>query len=122
MSDPRTARARGTAIEHIAARWLAEQGLRLLGRNQHAKGGELDLVMQDGETLVFVEVKHRETTRYGHPLETVTAQKQRRLVHAAHVYLARQQLSCPCRFDVLAVIGTPPALTFEWVKAAFDAF
>lgn len=93
-----------------------------MGRNQHAKGGELDLVMQDGETLVFVEVKHRETTRYGHPLETVTAQKQRRLVHAAHVYLARQQLSCPCRFDVLAVIGTPPALTFEWVKAAFDAF
>ncbi|SHL98281.1 YraN family protein [Vreelandella subglaciescola] len=122
MSDPRTARARGTAIEQIAARWLAERGLRLLGRNQHAKGGELDLVMQDGDTLVFVEVKHRETTRYGHPLETVTAQKQRRLVHAARVYLARQQLSCPCRFDVLAVIGTPPALTFEWVKAAFDAF
>lgn len=122
MSDPRTARARGTAIERIAARWLAERGLRLLGRNQHAKGGELDLVMQDGDTLVFVEVKHRETTRYGHPLETVTAQKQRRLVHAARVYLARQQLSCPCRFDVLAVIGTPPALTFEWVKAAFDAF
>ncbi|MDN6179569.1 MAG: YraN family protein [Halomonas subglaciescola] len=122
MSDPRTARARGTAIEGIAARWLEEQGLTLLGRNQYAKGGELDLVMQDGETRVFVEVKHRETTRYGHPLETVTAQKQRRLVHAARVYLARQELVCPCRFDILAVTGTPPTLTFEWVKAAFDAF
>ncbi len=122
MSNPRTARARGAAIERIAARWLEQQGLTLLGQNQHAKGGELDLVMQDGDTLVFVEVKHRETTRYGHPLETVTAQKQRHLVHAARVYLHRQQLSCPCRFDILAAIGTPPALTFEWVKAAFDAF
>lgn len=122
MSDPRTARARGSAVEGLAAEWLEEQGLTLLGRNHHAKGGELDLVMQDGETLVFVEVKHRQTTRYGHPLETVTAPKQRRLIRAARTYLAREQRTCPCRFDILAAVGTPPALTFEWVQAAFAAF
>ncbi|WNK21419.1 YraN family protein [Halomonas piscis] len=119
---PQTARARGSAIEDLAARWLEQRGLALVGRNQHAKGGELDLIMEDGDTLVFVEVKHRETARYGHPLETVTAQKQRRLIKAARTYLAREPHQGPCRFDILAVLGTPPALTFEWVQAAFDAF
>ncbi|GAA3906971.1 YraN family protein [Halomonas cibimaris] len=121
-NHPSTARARGSAIEQLAAEWLAQRGLTLLGRNQHAKGGELDLVMQDQDTLVFVEVKHRTTTRYGHPLESVTPQKQRRLIKAARSYLARAQHTCPCRFDILAVTGTPPALTFDWVQAAFDAF
>ncbi|NYS59213.1 YraN family protein [Vreelandella salicampi] len=121
-NSAQTARARGTAMEQQAAEWLQLRGLTLLGRNQYAKGGELDLVMQDGDTLVFVEVKHRVTTQYGHPLEAVTAQKQRRLVHAARVYLAKRQLYCPCRFDILSVVGSPPDLTFEWVKAAFDAF
>lgn len=109
-------------MEQQAAEWLQQRGLTLLGRNQYAKGGELDLVMQDGDTLVFVEVKHRVTTQFGHPLEAVTAQKQRRLVHAAQVYLAKRQLYCPCRFDILGVVGSPPDLTFEWVQAAFDAF
>lgn len=67
MTTPHDARARGEAIERIAASWLAERGLRLLASNQHAKGGELDLVMQDGDTLVFVEVKHRTTARHGPP-------------------------------------------------------
>lgn len=109
-------------MERIAAQWLGQQGLVLLASNQHAKGGELDLVMRDGETLVFVEVKHRVTSRYGHPLETVTPRKQQRLVRAARFYLARNKLSCGCRFDVLAVTGTLPDLSFTWVKAAFDAF
>ncbi|MGY4878097.1 YraN family protein [Vreelandella aquamarina] len=120
--NPQTARARGADIEQRAASWLQQEGLVLLGRNQFAKGGELDLVMMDGDTLVFVEVKHRESVRYGHPLETVTKVKQRRLIHAASIYLARHALSCPCRFDILAATGTPPDITFEWVKAAFDAF
>ena len=86
------------------------------------KGGELDLVMRDGDILVFVEVKHRTTTRYGHPLETVTYQKQQRLVRAARLYIARGGLSSPCRFDILAITGKSPDLDFHWVKAAFDAF
>ncbi|HSP59407.1 MAG TPA: YraN family protein [Halomonas sp.] len=122
MTTPHDARARGEAIERIAASWLVKRGLKLLACNQHAKGGELDLVMQDGDTLVFVEVKHRTTSRHGHPLETVTLAKQRRLVKAALFYLQRNRLSCPCRFDVLAVTGQSPAFAFHWVQGAFEAF
>ena len=118
----RTARARGETTERVAAEWLQAQGLRLIARNQHAKGGELDLVMRDGDTLVFVEVRHRTDSRHGHPLETVNASKQRRLIQAARFYLLRNGLSCPCRFDVVGVTGTSPHLEFIWVRAAFDAF
>ncbi|MDT8896360.1 YraN family protein [Halomonas sp. I1] len=116
------ARARGAHVERLAADWLAARGLSLEAANQHAKGGELDLVMRDGDTLVFVEVRHRTDTRHGHPLETITATKRRRLIKAARFYLQRNRLSCACRFDVLAVTGTPPELEFEWVAGAFEAF
>lgn len=121
-NNARTARARGAAIEQIAAQWLCQRGLTLIAQNHHVKGGELDLVMRDDDILVFVEVKHRTTARYGHPLETITYQKQQRLVRAASLYLARNGLSSSCRFDILAIIGKPPDLDFHWVKAAFDAF
>ncbi|MBB3191616.1 YraN family protein [Halomonas cerina] len=121
MTGPADARARGARIERLAADWLADRGLVRVAANQHAKGGEIDLVMRDGETLVFVEVRHRADSRHGHPLETITATKQRRLIRAARFYLQRNGLSCACRFDVLAVTGTPPALEFTWVANAFEA-
>ncbi|MGY2461932.1 YraN family protein [Vreelandella sulfidaeris] len=121
-NNAHTARARGAAIEQIAAQWLAQQGLILITQNHYVKGGELDLVMRDGDILVFIEVKYRTTTRYGHPLETVTYQKQQRLVRAARLYIARNGLSSPCRFDILAITGKLPNLEFNWAKAAFDAF
>ncbi|MBB3231573.1 YraN family protein [Halomonas stenophila] len=122
MTGPADARARGARVERLAADWLVARGLALEASNQHAKGGELDLVMRDGETLVFVEVRHRADARHGHPLETITLTKQRRLIRAARFYLQRNRLSCPCRFDVLAVTGLPPELEFEWVVNAFDAY
>ncbi|TDO12573.1 MULTISPECIES: YraN family protein [Halomonas] len=122
MTGPRDARARGSAIEQLAARWLMARGLSLEASNQHAKGGEIDLVMRDGSVLVFVEVRHRADPRHGHPLETVTATKQRRLIRAARFYLQHNRLSCPCRFDVLAVTGTPPDLEMTWVANAFEAY
>ncbi|RTR06059.1 YraN family protein [Halomonas nitroreducens] len=122
MKSPVDAHARGAQVERLAADWLAARGLILEARNQHAHGGELDLVMRDGETLVFVEVRHRTDSRHGHPLETITPAKQRRLIRAARFYLQRNRLSCACRFDVLAVTGTPPRLEFEWVAGAFEAF
>ncbi|WP_110685257.1 YraN family protein [Salinicola aestuarinus] len=118
-ADPRY---RGEQIEQRVASWLAERGLEWVASNQHAKGGEIDLIVRDGETLVFVEVRHRRNTRYGHPLETVTAAKQRRIIKAARFYLQTQRLSCPCRFDVVGVTGQAPTLEFEWIQAAFDAY
>ncbi|MFD2190192.1 YraN family protein [Pistricoccus aurantiacus] len=119
---PQDARRRGATVETLAGEWLEQKGLTLIARNQQAKGGEIDLVMRDGETLVFVEIRHRADTRHGHPLETVNVTKQRRLVKAARFYLARERLSCPCRFDVVAVLGRLPNLDYFWVKAAFDAY
>lgn len=121
-NNARTARSRGAAIEQIAAQWLQQRGLRLVTSNHHVKGGELDLVMLDQEVLVFIEVKHRTTSRYGHPLESVTAQKRQRLIRAAKLYIAQHAVSSPCRFDILAIIGTSPSLDFHWEKAAFDAY
>ncbi|WP_251978970.1 YraN family protein [Salinicola avicenniae] len=122
MPRPTDARRRGEQIETLAAHWLEQRGLTLISRNQHAKGGEIDLIMRDGETLVFVEVRHRRRTDHGHPLETVTPAKQRRIIKAARFYLQTQRLSCPCRFDVVGVTGTRPDLTVEWIRAAFDAY
>lgn len=122
MAHSSDARARGEAIERATEVWLQAQGLQSVDRNQHAKGGELDLVMREGEILAFIEVRHRRDCRHGHPLETVNVTKQRRLIQAARFYLLRKGLSCPCRFDVVGVTGTPPQLEFTWVRAAFDAF
>lgn len=121
-NNARTARSRGAAIEQLAAQWLQQHGLTLVASNHHVKGGELDLVMMDQDILVFVEVKHRTTNRYGHPLETVTAQKRQRIIRAAKLYLARHAASNPCRFDIVAITGSPPSLEFHWEKAAFDAY
>jgi len=115
-------RQRGQLVEQATARWLAERGLTLVASNRHAKGGEIDLIMRDGETLVFVEVRHRQRQDYGHPLETVTAAKQRRIIKAARFYLHTQRLSCPCRFDVVGVTGSHSELEFDWIRAAFDAY
>lgn len=122
MKRSSDARQRGEVIEGIAADWLQAQGLVFVARNQHAKGGEIDLIMRDGDILVFIEVRHRANTRHGHPLETVNITKQRRLIQAARFYLLRNRLSCACRFDVVGVVGTAPQLEFTWVRAAFDAF
>jgi len=108
----------GQAIEAAVAQHLERQGLRLLGQNFRAGHGELDLIMQEGITLVFVEVRYR---RDGRGAESVDPRKQARLIDAARHYLSRLRGPAPrCRFDVVAVHGEPPTrLQFEWIRAAF---
>ena len=122
MASSADARARGAAIEALANDWLIARGLTLGGAQSACQGRRTRPGDARGETLVFVEVRHRRDSRHGHPLETVTISKQRRLIKAARFYLARNGLSCPCRFDVVAVTGSAPDLEFLWVKAAFEAF
>ena len=118
-----TARRRGQAAEELASRYLEEQGLRLLERNVHCRGGELDLVMKDGETLVFVEVRSRNSSRYGSAEESITASKLDRLRRAAAVYLLRHPgyAQAPCRFDVVALGGRAPEPRINWIRDAFGA-
>jgi putative endonuclease len=116
-------RARGDAVESAALRFLEANGLRLLARNASARGGELDLVMRDGATLVFVEVRYRGNAAFGGGAASVDAGKRRRLVHAAQAWLLRhpQHTDAPCRFDVVAASGDPAAPHFDWLRDAFRA-
>jgi putative endonuclease len=110
--------ALGADKERLAADFLVGHGLRLLEQNYRCRQGELDLVMRDGGELVFVEVRYRACTRFGHPAETVDVFKQRRLTAAAGHYLQRHPSVLPCRFDVIAVTGQD---RIEWIRNAFDA-
>ena len=113
---------RGQDSEARAAKWLEDQGLTLLTRNYHCRHGEIDLIMQAADTLVFVEVRYRCDTAFGGAAASVTPRKQQRLIAAARHYLASSpgSASQACRFDVLAMepdqTGT---VRYEWITNAF---
>ena len=113
-----TARMRGQAAEEAAAKYLQQQGLRQVESNFTTKTGEIDLIMRDAETLVFVEVRYRNTNAYGLPQATVDHHKQRKLIKTAHYYLQTHKLDVACRFDVIAISGN--LRNIEWIKNAFS--
>lgn len=115
---PRTAKQiAGQLGEDAALSYLQQRGLILVERNFLCKGGELDLVMQEGEVLVFVEVRKRADRNYGGAAASVTAAKQKRLITAAHHYLQRYRMPPACRFDVIAIDGDET----EWIRNAIAA-
>ncbi|MDQ2696634.1 MAG: YraN family protein [Pseudomonadota bacterium] len=113
--------AQGEAAEGLACAYLQARGLTLVERNFRCRCGELDLVMRDGAQWVFVEVRLRRSVRFGHPAETVTRAKQRRLIGAASLYLQRHRLDVPSRFDVVAISRHNGRLTLDWIRDAFQA-
>jgi putative endonuclease len=95
---------RGDAGEELACAHLRAQGMKVLARTYRCRAGEIDVVAQDGATLVFVEVKERGSDSHGAAVEAVTAEKRRRVVRAARMYAATNgQSESPIRFDVLAI-------------------
>ena len=116
-------RARGQRVEQAAEYYLQQQGLQPLERNFSSRGGEIDLLMHDGDTLVFVEVRFRKSDRFGTPVESVTASKQRKLLQTAQLYLLARPLwrNKPCRFDIVAARPGESGLQFEWIKNAFGS-
>lgn len=115
-------RAKGEEGEARALRHLEQQGLKLVARNYRIGGGprrpagEIDLIMRDGPTLVFVEVRSRQSSAHGGALASIGLHKQRRIIRAAQHYLMRLPEPPPCRFDVVALEGD----TLKWLPAAFD--
>jgi len=97
--------AQGREWEQAALRYLTRRGLKKVEENFRCKGGEIDLIMRDGDTLVFVEVRQRADVEHGGAAASITPAKIRRLVRAAEFYLLRFPVTPPCRFDVVAIDG-----------------
>lgn len=114
---------RGAACEALACAHLQTAGLSLLARNFRTRFGELDLVMRDGDIVVFVEVRYRAGHRYGNGADSVTGVKQARLTAAAQQFLqAHPRLAAlPCRFDVVAMTGADAQPIIDWRRSAFDS-
>ena len=112
----------GALGETEGARHLESLGFRILERRFRTRTGEIDLVAEEGGTLVFVEVKSRSALGFGRPAEAVDARKQARLRRTAEIYLiehgARDR---PCRFDVLEVLRSSGGrLRYALIRDAFD--
>jgi putative endonuclease len=107
----------GQAGEDTALRHLLSQGLKLVQRNFRCKGGEIDLIMSHGDTLVFVEVRQRSGRRYGGAAASIGMQKQARLTIAAHMFLQRYRNLPPCRFDIVAIDEG----CIDWLQNAIQA-
>lgn len=121
-------RARGNLAEVAARDALVKAGLREIARNVNYRGGELDLVMldtsgRDGNTLVFVEVRYRQSQAFGGGVASVDITKRRKVVHAAQLFLGehREYAHASCRFDVVEAHGDPQAPQVNWLRDAFRA-
>ncbi|WP_456412322.1 YraN family protein [Thiolapillus sp.] len=108
---------KGEAAEALARRWLQAQGLTFNEQNYRCKSGEIDLVMQDGETLVFVEVRYRSRREFGSAIDSITPAKQQKLLHAAQHYLQRFRHTPACRFDI---IGIDREHRVQWIRNAIQ--
>lgn len=116
-------RAAGAAFEQRACAELKRAGFRLLSQNFTTRHGELDLVMLDGDAVVFVEVRHRLHASHGGAAASVTASKQSRLIAAAQLWLAAHPRFAhhPCRFDVIAYDGAGEHARMTHWRAAFES-
>ena len=114
--------SKGQLTESYAQQYLSKQGLTLIEQNFHSRQGEIDLIMLDGDTYVFIEVKYRKSKEFGGAIAAVSASKQKKIKQCVTFYLHQNSLNeynTPCRVDVVALEGdiTQPDVT--WLKNAF---
>jgi putative endonuclease len=114
--DRKQALQRGSAAEARALDYLQQQGLSLIEQNFSCRWGEIDLIMREVQTLVFVEVRQRSSKLFGGAAASVGAGKQARMWHTAEYYLQSKGLAAgrmpPCRFDLIAIDGEQ----LSWIK------
>jgi putative endonuclease len=108
----------GFAAEDLALEYLVNSGLRLVSRNYRCRFGEIDLIMREADTLVFVEVRLRSRSSFGGAAESITAAKRGRLLAAARCYLSALSRQPPCRFDVVT-LDKGHTNAVRWLKDAF---
>lgn len=124
----RTSHNIGQLAESACCKYLQKQGLKLLSRNYRGKRGEIDIIMQDNDSLVFIEVRYRKNNLYGGPLASITPKKQKRILATAEQYLQQETNIKNGRIDVVAMSQKPQNTSsnspdkdyeFEWIKNAF---
>jgi putative endonuclease len=117
-------RKAGDDAEKLAEAYLTGRGLVVVARNYRCRYGEIDLIMREGETLVFIEVRLRKPLRgksdFGGALASITHSKQSKLIATAQHYLAGVKQMPPCRFDAVLLNGLR-TVDVEWLKNAFEA-
>lgn len=114
-----TTRSIGQRHEETAAAYLQQQGLRLIERNFNSRMGEIDLIMLDDNTLVFVEVRYRKNDAFGSAIESVTYKKQQKILKTAQLYIMkhRQYQQLNYRFDIVGI--SQNGRTIDWLNNAF---
>jgi putative endonuclease len=122
MRSNASARSAGARYEDIALDHLERAGLALIERNYACRYGEIDLVMRERDTVVFVEVRYRRGGVFGDGIDSVDAGKRAKLVRAAEVFLVNHPrlAGAACRFDVVAISGDATAPALDWRRNAFE--
>lgn len=113
---------RGREAEEVACNFLLKRGAHLLERNYRCRSGEIDLIMRDAGTLLFIEVRYRRDARFGSGAESVDRRKQNRLITAAQHYLQvhPEAARYPARFDVISIGTAEMETDVEWIRDAFQ--
>lgn len=111
----------GQAAELTALHFLKRKGLQIVTRNYHCRYGEIDLIMRDGEDIVFIEVRSRCRSDYGTAAETVNDRKKRKLIKTATHFLQKNGLlyKVSSRFDIVAIHQTEQQMKLDWIVNAF---
>jgi putative endonuclease len=112
----------GLEAEKLAATFLANHGLKLVMQNYHCRFGEIDLIMTDASTLVFIEVKLRSSSQFGGAAASITPQKQQKMILTAQHYLqqyVKNQSQTACRFDAI-LMNKADLNSIEWIRNAFE--
>lgn len=119
-SGKTTTTALGDEAEDTALKYLVANGCRLIAAKYRSRAGEIDLIVEDKGTLVFVEVRYRSDTSRGTGAETITATKQRRIIRTAEYFLInhKQYQDSACRFDVISMNDSMDH-SIDWIKRAF---
>lgn len=112
---------KGKRAESIALKHLKKAGLKLIHNNFYCKLGEIDLIMKDKKTIVFVEVRYRKSDHYGSSVESIDRRKQKRLARAAQFFIISKKWpqNMPYRFDIVGLSGDLITPSIQWIKNAF---
>ncbi len=109
----------GAFGESMAERFLINKGLRIIDKNVRFKKWEADIIAEDGDKLVVIEVKTRQTAEIGEPWRAVTKAKQRQIIQVANFYVSQHQIDKDTRFDIVSIVHNSYRTNIEHIEDAF---